>query len=65
MGIRKAAEPSPESCGSPFVPLANGFMDTHVLFGTPAFPSVEAAKAWMATKQYGELKKLLLSVKYQ
>ena len=67
MGIRKSREfePSPESSGSTYVPLANGFLDTHVLFGTPAFPSVEAAKAWMATKQYGELKKLLLSVKYQ
>jgi hypothetical protein len=67
MGIRKSREfePSPESSGSTHVPLANGLLDTHVLFGTPAFPSIDAAQAWMATKQYGDLKRLLLSVKYQ
>ena len=56
-------EPSPESSRiAPSCRSAQRVLDTHVLFGTPAFPSVEAAKAWMATKQYGELKKLLLSV---
>jgi hypothetical protein len=67
MGIRRSREfdPSPESSGSTQVPLANGLLDTHVLFGTPAFPSIDAARAWMATDQYGELKRLLLSVKYQ
>jgi hypothetical protein len=67
MGIRKSREfePSPESSGSTHVPLANGLLDTHVLFDTPAFPSIDAAKAWMATKQYVDLKQLLLSVKYQ
>ena len=67
MGIRRSREfePSPESSGSTLVPLANGLLDTHVLFGTPAFPSIDAAKAWMATGQYSSLKRLLLSVKYQ
>jgi hypothetical protein len=67
MGIRKSREfePSPESSGSTLVPLANGFLDTRVLFGIPAFPSIDAAKAWMDTEQYGSLKRLLLSVKYQ
>jgi hypothetical protein len=67
MGIRTSREfePSPESSGSTRVALANGFLDTHVLFDTPAFPSIDAAKAWMATKQYGDLKQLLLSVRYQ
>jgi hypothetical protein len=67
MGIRKSRdfEPSPESSGSTRVALANGFLDTHVFFGTPAFPSIDAAKAWMATNQYGDLKQLLLSVRYQ
>lgn len=67
MGIRKSREfdPSPESSGSTHVPLANGFMDTKVLFGTPAFPSIDAAKAWMASEQYGELKQVLLSVTYR
>lgn len=67
MGIRRSREfePSPESSGSTFVPMANGLLDAHVLFDTPAFPSIDAAKAWMATEQYLELKRLLLSVKYQ
>lgn len=67
MGIRKSRDfqPSPESSGSARVALGNGDLDTHVFFGTPAFPSIDAAKAWMATKQYGELKQLLLSTRYQ
>lgn len=67
MGIRKSRdfEPAPESSGSTRVALAHGDLDTRVYFGTPAFPSIDAAKAWMATKQYGELKQLLLSVRYQ
>jgi hypothetical protein len=67
MGIRRSREfeASPESSGSTQVPLANGLLDTRVLFDTPAFPSVDAARAWTATEQYLELKRLLLSVKYQ
>lgn len=67
MGIRKSRDfgPSPESSGSTRVALANGDLDTHVYFAIPAFPSIDAAKAWMATKQYGDLKQLLLSVRYQ
>jgi hypothetical protein len=67
MGIRRSREfePSPEGSGSTLVPLPNGLLDTRVLFDTPAFPSVDAAKAWMATGQYASLKRLLLSVRYQ
>lgn len=67
MGIRRSREfeASPESSGSTQVPLGNGLLDTRVLFGAPAFPSIDAARAWTATEQYLELKRLLLSVKYQ
>jgi hypothetical protein len=67
MGIRRSREfeASPESSGSTQVPLANGLLDTRVLFSTPAFPSIDAARAWTSTEQYIELKRLLLSVKYQ
>ena len=34
-----------------------------VVFGSPAFDSVDAAKAWMATDQYSELKKIFLTLK--
>ena len=67
MDIRPSREfePSPESSGSALVPLANGLLETQVLFGTPAFRSVDAAKAWMGTPQYASLKRLLLSITYQ
>ena len=67
MGIRRSREfeASPESSGSSQVPLANGLLDSRVLFGTPAFPSIDAARAWTSTEQYIELKRLLLSVTYQ
>lgn len=64
MGIRKSREfePSPESSGSSQVELAHGIMETHVIFGTPAFGTVDAAKAWMNTEQYAKLKRILLSL---
>lgn len=66
MGIRKSREfePSPANSGSSQVELPHGIMETHVIFGTPAFASIEAAKAWMATEQYSKLKRLLLSLSY-
>lgn len=30
----------------------------------PVFASIDAARAWMATEQYAQLKALLLSLKY-
>ena len=42
----------------------NGGLTTSVLFNDPAFPTRGAAKAWMATDQYAQLKALLISLKY-
>ncbi|WP_306915657.1 hypothetical protein [Arthrobacter sp. V4I6] len=69
MDVRLASEflPTQESSGSNQVPLANGIMAAYVVFDftrQPVFASSEAAKAWMATEQYAQLKSLLLSLKY-
>ncbi|WP_426976247.1 hypothetical protein ACQCSU_15975 [Pseudarthrobacter sp. O4] len=66
MGIRRSRdfEPSPENSGSSQVNLPHGIMETRVVFGTPAFASIDSARAWMATEQYRQLKRLLLSLKY-
>jgi hypothetical protein len=50
------------SCG--LVATGNGGLTTSVLFNDPAFPTRGAAKAWMATDQYAQLKALLISLKY-
>jgi hypothetical protein len=39
-------------------------MSAKVIFGEPAFASLDAAKAWTGCEQYAQLKALLLSVKY-
>jgi hypothetical protein len=46
------------------VPTANGGLFTRVHFNDPGFPNRGAAKAWMATDQYAQLKALLLSLNY-
>lgn len=46
------------------VPTANGGLFTRVHFNDPGFPNKGAAKAWMATDQYAQLKALLLSLNY-
>ena len=46
------------------VSTANAGLFTRVLFGDPGFPNREAAKAWMATNQYTQLKALLVSLSY-
>ena len=46
------------------VPTANGGLFTRVHFDDPGFPNKGAAKAWMATDQYAQLKALLLSLNY-
>lgn len=46
------------------IPTANGGLFTRVHFNDPAFPNHGAAKAWMATDQYAQIKALLLSLKY-
>ena len=69
MDVRLAHEfqPAETSSGSNQVPLATGIMTASVIFDyekQPVFASIDAAKAWMATEQYAQLKALLLSLKY-
>jgi hypothetical protein len=44
--------------------MGNGGAQTRTIFGEPAFPSRDAAKAWMGTEQYAQLKALMLSLTY-
>lgn len=46
------------------IPTANGGLVTRVLFADPGFQNNAAARAWMATDQYAQLKALLLSLDY-
>jgi hypothetical protein len=46
------------------VPTGNGGLSTRVLFDDPGFPNRGAARAWMATDQYAQLKALLVSLTY-
>ena len=69
MDVRLAAEflPTQDSSGSNQIPLANGIMAAYVVFDytrQPVFATPDAAKAWLATEQYKQLKSLLLSLKY-
>lgn len=50
--------------GCRLVTTGNGGLTTAVLFNDPEFPTRNAAKAWMATEQYGQLKALLISLNY-
>jgi hypothetical protein len=71
MDVRLAPEflSAVDSSGSNQVRLPNGVLTATVIVGepgvpTPAFKSPSAAKAWLGTEQYAQLKALLLSVKY-
>jgi hypothetical protein len=66
MGVRKERDfaPGVTDAGYSHVQFPNGGAEAKVLFGSPAFASVDAAKAWMTTEQYIQLKRLLLSLKY-
>lgn len=46
------------------VRTGTGWFSASVVFNDHAFPSQAAAKAWMATKQYSQLKALLTSLRY-
>ena len=46
------------------VPTGNGGLSTRVLFNHQGFPNRGAARAWMATEQYAQLKALLVSLTY-
>jgi hypothetical protein len=50
------------ACG--LLVMGNGGALAGVIFNQPAFPSREAAKAWMATEQYAQLKALIMSLSY-
>ncbi|MEO5778262.1 MULTISPECIES: hypothetical protein [Arthrobacter] len=67
MGVRREADfqPATESAGFAHVELPNGDSTAKVIFADPAFDSVDSAKAWMATAQYSQLKRLLLSLSYK
>ncbi len=66
MSVRKERDfgPSVSDSGSAYISFANGGAEAKVLFGSPAFASVDAARTWMTTEQYGQLKRLLLSLQY-
>ncbi len=66
MGMRREADfdPSTQSAGFAHVELPNGDAIAKVIFADPAFGSVDSAKAWMATEQYSQLKRMLLSLSY-
>jgi hypothetical protein len=55
------------SSGCDILAMGNGASITSVIFNTPpqpAFAGREAARAWMATEQYAQLKALMLSLAY-
>jgi hypothetical protein len=54
--------------GSNQIKMPNGYMSARVIFDLdkqPTFATPEAAKAWMGSTQYAQLKSLLLSVSYK
>jgi hypothetical protein len=56
------------SSGTNQVRVPNGIMSAYVQFDAaknPAFATPEAAKAWMGSTQYAQLKSLLLSLSYK
>jgi hypothetical protein len=70
MDVRRASEflAAVDSSGSNQVQLPNGILTASVIFGDSptqqTFASPDAAKAWMGTEQYAQLKALLISLKY-
>jgi hypothetical protein len=66
LDIRPAAElvSGNVNSGTGQVPLPNGAAIFRVYMYSPGFPSAEAARAWMETAEYAQLKALLMSVAY-
>jgi hypothetical protein len=64
--VRPAAElvSGNVNSGTGQVLLPNGAAIFRVYMDSPGFPSAEAAKAWMDTPEYAQLKALLMSVAY-
>ena len=70
MDLRIASElqPGETGSGSNQILMPNGYMSARVIFDInkqPAFATPEAAKAWMGSAQYGQLKSMLMSVSYK
>ncbi|HEX9227534.1 MAG TPA: hypothetical protein VF885_12900 [Arthrobacter sp.] len=63
VGKQFVTEGEAASAGS-VIRSGNGMSAAVVVFDTPAFKSEAAAKAWMGTKQYSQLKALLTSLRY-
>jgi hypothetical protein len=69
MDVRLAKEflPTQEGSGSNQVLLPNGVMSAYVVFDyekQPVFATPDAAREWMASERYAQLKALLLSLSY-
>lgn len=69
MDVRLAREflPTQESSGTNQIPLPNGVLSAYVVFDLnkqPVFATPQAAKDWMASERYAQLKALLLSLRY-
>jgi hypothetical protein len=69
MDVRLAREfdPMQDTSGSNQISLPNGVMSAYAVFDLekqPAFATPAAAKAWMASERYAQLKALLLSLNY-
>jgi len=69
MDVRLAHEfaPSQADSGTNQVSVPSGEVAAFVVFDPdkqPVFATTDAAKAWMATEQYAQLKAILLSLKY-
>ena len=61
---RSLAEGDGVSSWCNLIPTANGGLFSRVLFDNPAFKNRGAARAWMQTEQYLQLKALLVSLDY-
>lgn len=69
MDVRLSSElqPGQTTSGTNQIRMPNGFMNAYVVFDfdkQPTFATPEAAKAWMGSTQYAQLKAMLLSVSY-
>ncbi|MGF6835923.1 hypothetical protein QF015_004124 [Paenarthrobacter sp. TE4293] len=70
MDVRLASElqSGETDSGTNLIRMPNGFMNAYVLFDfdkQPTFATPEAAKAYMGTTQYAQLKSMLLSLSYK
>lgn len=69
MDVRLAQEflPTQDSSGTNQIRLPNGVMSAYVVFDfekQPAFATPDAAREWMGSERYAQLKTMLLSLRY-